>query len=184
MIDTCNASSMRGKPVLLDTRCWMSAITAQVKTDFPHYISPAHRFQADLFILVHFQVRAHLTAFDKKQVVCSITLADDPCSGTFYDPDGDGAGLQSLGVHEHWNNAADKQYSRNLGSGNGIELIAVRSGKTGDFDTDGDIDIFDMTCFFSCWLQPNLICLFDLNADGNVNMRDFAIFTQKYAGSL
>ena len=28
----------------------------------------------------------------------------------------------SQGVHEHWNNATDKQYTRNLGTGNGIEL--------------------------------------------------------------
>ncbi|UCC21936.1 MAG: DUF362 domain-containing protein [Planctomycetota bacterium] len=52
-------------------------------------------------------------------------LANDPCSGLTYDPDGDGNGLDSLGVHEHWNNAIDKQYSRNLGTGNGIELVAV-----------------------------------------------------------
>lgn len=50
-------------------------------------------------------------------------LADDPPSGIVYDPDGDGTRLQSLGVHEHWNNAADKQYSRNLGTGEGIELV-------------------------------------------------------------
>lgn len=29
----------------------------------------------------------------------------------------------SLGVHEHWNNAEDKQYSRNLGKNEGIELV-------------------------------------------------------------
>ncbi len=50
-------------------------------------------------------------------------LADDPPSGTSYDPDGDGTPLTSLGVHEHWNNATDKQYSRNLGADEGIELI-------------------------------------------------------------
>jgi hypothetical protein len=27
-------------------------------------------------------------------------------------------------VHEHWNNATDKKYSRNLGRKEGIELIA------------------------------------------------------------
>lgn len=47
--------------------------------------------------------------------------------GIVYNPDGNGA-LKSLGVHEHWNNADQKQYSRNLGSGNGIELVQV-SGK-------------------------------------------------------
>ena len=28
-------------------------------------------------------------------------------------------------MHEHWNNATDKQYSRNLGTGQGIELVAL-----------------------------------------------------------
>jgi len=53
--------------------------------------------------------------------------ADDPPSGTFYDPNHPEsvARLASQGVHEHWNNADDKQYSRNLGTGKGIELVAV-----------------------------------------------------------
>lgn len=53
--------------------------------------------------------------------------ADDPPSGTFYDPDhaDDVTRLASLGVHEHWNSPEDKQYSRNLGTGNGIELVAL-----------------------------------------------------------
>lgn len=49
-------------------------------------------------------------------------LAGNPPSGTVYDPEGDGTRLNSLGVHEHWNNPEDKQYSRNLGTGDGIEL--------------------------------------------------------------
>ncbi len=52
-------------------------------------------------------------------------LADKPPSGTVYDPEKDGVPLTSLGVHEHWNNAKDKKYSRNLGTGQGIELIAL-----------------------------------------------------------
>lgn len=52
--------------------------------------------------------------------------ANHPPSGTFYDPGKTGAGLSSLGVHEHWNNATSKQYSRNLNSTNpGIELVAL-----------------------------------------------------------
>jgi parallel beta-helix repeat protein len=50
-------------------------------------------------------------------------LAENPPSGTVYDPEGDGTRLASLGVHEHWNNPIDKQYSRNLGTGDGIELV-------------------------------------------------------------
>jgi len=56
-------------------------------------------------------------------------LADNPPSGTFYDPDNDGVPMESLGVHEHWNNPTDKQYSRNLNpDGEGIELISYLSG--------------------------------------------------------
>ena len=56
-------------------------------------------------------------------------LADMPPSGTFYDPDHEGnvTRLASLGVYEHWNNPDDKQYSRNLGTGKGIELIKQTS---------------------------------------------------------
>ncbi len=49
--------------------------------------------------------------------------ANSPPSGTVYDPEGDGTQLTSLGVHEHWNNPVDKQYSRNLGTSEGIELV-------------------------------------------------------------
>ena len=54
-----------------------------------------------------------------------MALANQPPSKTVYDPEKDGKPLASLGVHEHWNNAADKKYSRNLGSGPGIELVAL-----------------------------------------------------------
>lgn len=50
-------------------------------------------------------------------------LADNPPSGTDYDPEKDGTKLTSLGFSEHWNNSADKKYSRNLMTGDGIELI-------------------------------------------------------------
>ena len=55
-------------------------------------------------------------------------LAHNPPSGTVYDPEQDGTTLKSLGVHEHWNNSTDKKYTRNLGSGDGIELIKAGSG--------------------------------------------------------
>jgi uncharacterized protein (DUF362 family) len=51
-------------------------------------------------------------------------LANDPPSKTFYSPERDGKRCASLGVHEHWNNAIDKKYSRNLGQDRGIELYA------------------------------------------------------------
>lgn len=44
----------------------------------------------------------------------------------FYDPDGSGKTLKSLGVYERWNNPRDKKYSRNLGTGDGIELVVPK----------------------------------------------------------
>ncbi|MDO8586333.1 MAG: DUF362 domain-containing protein [Armatimonadota bacterium] len=67
-------------------------------------------------------------------------FADNPPSGTFYDPDHDTntTRLSSLGVHEHWNDPVHRQYSRNLGLNQGIELVslnyngAVREAKLKD----------------------------------------------------
>jgi hypothetical protein len=45
--------------------------------------------------------------------------------GFTYDPEQDGTPLpSSLGTHEHWNNADEKKYSRNLGQNKGIELLS------------------------------------------------------------
>ena len=54
-------------------------------------------------------------------------LCPNSPSNTKYDPEGDGIAAESLGVHEHWNNPIDKQYSRNLGTGDGIELVKIIS---------------------------------------------------------
>jgi hypothetical protein len=74
--------------------------------------------------------------------------ANAPGSGTTYAPNGDGLKLPSLGVHEHWNNPVDKKYSRNLGTGNGIELVPLiapdapmalaRTGWTATASKEGD----------------------------------------------
>lgn len=72
-------------------------------------------------------------------------LADDPPSGTSYDPENDGKAMDSLGVHEHWNNAVDKQYSRNMGLDEGIELVSGFCD--GDFDEDFDIDGKDLAFY-------------------------------------
>jgi uncharacterized protein (DUF362 family) len=49
--------------------------------------------------------------------------AAKPPSGLVYEPGSRGP-LASLGVHEHWNNASERKYTRNLGGKEGIELIA------------------------------------------------------------
>ena len=47
--------------------------------------------------------------------------------GIIYDPDRTGSPISSLGVHEHWNNVDDMEYSRNLDTGEGIELVKIFS---------------------------------------------------------
>jgi len=59
--------------------------------------------------------------------------------GIQYDPEDDGTILKSLGVHEHWNNETDKEYSDNLtGISGGIHLVSVPSSlvqtKAVDYD--------------------------------------------------
>jgi len=54
-------------------------------------------------------------------------------AGIQYDPEGDGTVLKSMGTHEHWNNAIDMKYSRDLSaSGKGIELYraGISSSRT------------------------------------------------------
>jgi hypothetical protein len=56
--------------------------------------------------------------------------AADPANwpeGFEYMPDGEHV-LTSLGTNEHWNNSTSKQYSRNLGLNEGIQLLSIPEG--------------------------------------------------------
>ncbi|MCX6335340.1 MAG: DUF362 domain-containing protein [Bacteroidia bacterium] len=57
------------------------------------------------------------------QYLIEAALANDPPSKAKYDPQRNNAPVSSLGVMEHWNNAVEKKYSRNLGMDKGIELV-------------------------------------------------------------
>ena len=119
--------------------------------------------------------------------------ADDPPSGTFYDPDhsGDVDRLQSLGVHEHWNNATDKQYSRNLGIGDGIELLYIPGECEGNFDCDQDCDGTDASLFKSDFGRSNFenpcesndSCNGDFDCDHDVDGTDASIFKEDFGRS-
>ncbi len=76
--------------------------------------------------------------------------------GVRYDPENDGTVLSSLGVHEHWNNAKDKEYSKNLGLGAGIDLL--KKDATNDTQDDTvyvnhvlDVPIIDGNSDDVCW---------------------------------
>ena len=61
--------------------------------------------------------------------------------GITYDPEGDGSAMGSLGVFEHWNNATDRQYTRNLGTGNGVELNYYQVSTVGIADYTAENEI-------------------------------------------
>ena len=110
-------------------------------------------------------------------------LANDPPSGMLYDPEADGIRLESLGAHEHWNNNIDKQYSRNLGTGCGIELVSSQPAYVipGDFEPDGDVDLFDLDYLAGNWLQDVWPCCGgDLDNDSFVDFNDFGIMGEHW----
>ena len=89
------------------------------------------RYQAPFFDFLQAEtaIRKHSCRPGTDDYLHEAAQANNPPSGTFYDPDHSGnvKRLASLGVHEHWNNPREKKYSRNLGTGNGIELVAVKA---------------------------------------------------------
>ncbi len=103
-------------------------------------------------------------------------LVENPPSGTFYDPDRSGVVRASLGVHEHWNNNTDRQYTRNLGTGEGIELLWYDVGDPGDVNRDGQVNAVDLLMMAHAWTtsrgQPGFVQNVDLNFDGMVNVLD------------
>ncbi len=76
--------------------------------------------------------------------------------GIIYDPENDGTPISSLGVHEHWNNMFDRQYSRNLGFDYGIELFTTHKDLINSTvmakETD-KVPVFDGEGADSCWQE-------------------------------
>ncbi len=115
--------------------------------------------------------------------------ADDPASGSFYDPSHstDVTRLDSLGIHEHWDNSTDMQYSRNLSTDSGIELLAVTSDMlTTDINGDNVTDVEDLATIVDNWLEDQCYKIDDY-ADGAdidqssvVDLYDFAVFAKQW----
>lgn len=68
--------------------------------------------------------------------------------GITYDPDKTGNPINSLGTHEHWKNADEMQYSRNLETGEGIELVKIFEAVnfTDPFEVADNLRIFPNPC--------------------------------------
>jgi len=80
-------------------------------------------------------------------------------AGITYDPDNDGVLIASLGVHEHWNDSLHKQYTRNLGTGYGIELYKAHETHTGINSNPPDLNV-------SVYPNPAVSCIHIANPEG------------------
>jgi sugar lactone lactonase YvrE len=114
-------------------------------------------------------------------------LVPDPPSDTNYDPNHDGGLTESLGVHEHWNDANNKQYSRNLDpiNGTGIQLVNDQY-LPGDFQPDGNVDFKDFAVLAAAWgSRPgddnwNTNCDISIPHDSVIDINDLIVFCNNW----
>ncbi|MBN1300524.1 MAG: DUF362 domain-containing protein [Melioribacteraceae bacterium] len=90
--------------------------------------------------------------------------------GIVYDPEDDGTNIFSLGVHEHWNNPVDKEYSRNLGTGDGIELIKIENATDVSSDEELITKDFKLNQNYPNPFNPSTTISFSLDISAEVKL--------------
>ncbi len=192
------APSIMGSPVK-----WASA---PFNNDWPSSIFMAQDGVAIDSVGLDFINMEHTLWANADNYLHEMAQANNPPSGTTYDPEADGTRMQSLGTHEHWNNTSSKQYSRNLGTGNGIELVtaggsvptagptavptitptAGPAGTLGDTNGNSAVDIVDALLVAQYYVGLNpanfIVANADVNRDGSVTIVDALRIAQCYVG--
>ena len=82
--------------------------------------------------------------------------------------------MPSLGVHEHWNNSSEMEYSRDLGSGEGIELLKYFNLFTSISD-NSDVVPKDFVLYnnYPNPFNPSTTIRFDLPESGHARLEIF-----------
>jgi len=95
--------------------------------------------------------------------------------GIKYDPNNTGVHVYSLGVHEHWNNATDKKYTRNLNptTGTGIELIETEQTSTGVADRENSPEYFQIYQNYPNPFNPSTTIIYSLQEKSSVEIKIF-----------
>jgi hypothetical protein len=95
--------------------------------------------------------------------------------GIMYDPDSTGSPIQSIGVHEHWNNITDMQYSRNLGTGNGIELVRIPQVVNGIKEPIASAGGYQLYSNYPNPFNPSTTIGFEILQAGRVTLRVYDV---------
>jgi hypothetical protein len=113
----------------------------------------------------------HYTYGNVDNYLHEAALADNPPSGTYYAPSG--THLQSLGVHEHWNNATDKLYSRNIDpiNGKGIELVQLKGTVTSVKENNNIPSGYSLSQNYPNPFNPTTIITYQIPKEGFVSIK-------------
>ena len=99
--------------------------------------------------------------------------------GVVYDPENDGTPISSLGVHEHWNNPVDMEYTRNLGTGEGIELVKLMPTTGVSGAEESQPATFALFQNYPNPFNPSTTIRFELHTASDVNLDIFNINGEK-----
>jgi hypothetical protein len=98
-------------------------------------------------------------------------------AGIKYDPNNTGVHVYSLGVHEHWDNATDKKYNRNLNptTGTGIELIETEQTSTSVADRENSPEYFRIYSNYPNPFNPSTTIAYSLPERSSVVVKIYDI---------